>query len=96
MSIASADFNRDGTAGVVSGNLGTPPLTFCRVCVGDFDRDGRLDVLMLRTFERFVVTLRNTGGAGDSAGAVVYLPAAGGDAPQYRLRWGKQRGIAWW
>ena len=78
MSIASADFNRDGTAGVVSGNRGTPPLTFCRVCVGDFDRDGRLDVLMLRTFEGLVVTLRNTGGAGTAwEQSCVYLRREG-------------------
>lgn len=158
VSIATADFNRDGVPDIAAGNLGTPPLsgsqistigvlfgvrgsapgglnelslegtvieiaaadftgdgnpdvaaltvtaagtricvlpgtgtggfaaTVCsaaggspsRMTVADFDRDGRADIFLLRTFDSKVAALRSTGGGvfTEAATATVTAPAA--------------------
>lgn len=49
-----------------------------RMAAGDFDRDGRMDVMMIRTFDGVVMAMRNVGGGGFVAGATanVAAPAA--------------------
>ena len=96
--IMAADFTSDGNADVLaltvtpsgaklcvypgtgSGDFATPVCSAVagspsRLAAGDFDRDGRLDILMLRTFDGVVVTMRNTGGGGFVAGASTNVPA---------------------
>ena len=86
--IATGDFTAAPVYSAVAGSRS-------RIATGDFDRDGRLDVLMQRTFGGLIVTMRNTGGDGSSAGAVLYLPAAGEMHRSTDGTGGSHRGIAW-
>jgi uncharacterized protein (TIGR03437 family) len=57
-------------APLCSSVAGTPS----RMVSGDFDKDGRLDVMLLRAFDGVVFTMLNSGGGTFTAGPVVMVP----------------------
>jgi uncharacterized protein (TIGR03437 family) len=66
--------------GTGSGGFATPVCSAVagapsRMAAGDIDRDGRMDVVIIRTFDGVVMAMRNVGGGGFVAGATANVQA---------------------